>query len=535
MKDSILILGAGVMQRPAILAAKKLGLETYVIDGNSNAPCVQDADHFAKIDLKSRDEIAECAKGLLERMNLKAVFTAGTDFSANVAYAAEQCGFVGHSYAAAVNASDKALMRQCFKNARVPCPHFILIEKKYLKNTLTAQVVKGLKFPYVVKPVDNMGARGCRMVRNQDELYAAVDEALKYSRSGRALLEEYLDGPEYSIDALIYDGTFTVTGFADRHIAFEPYFVELGHTMPSGVPYQRYIELVKTFALGAKSLGLSRGAAKADIKWTKNGPVIGEIAARLSGGYMSGWTFPYSSDLNLTEQAIEIALGRRPFALENSRFPLALKDAPFQIFAYNSSRSSAERAWISIPGRVKEVLHCEEAAKISGVRDIFPRVKEGDRVVFPRNNVEKCGNVIAVAATREQAVKAAEEAVKLITVTLEKGNPETDDFLRMKRAKEDGAFPPEAFQLSKEVERAFNFELDCESERKIGEFDLISNNVPSSLSGCMDLKDWNHISLSETIEKFDKMSLNHGELNYKKFWLALIRGGIQGALYVSKQ
>ena len=438
MKDSILILGAGTMQRPAILAAKKLGLEVYVIDANPQAPCIQDADHFEQIDLKNRDEISSYAQSLAGCMNLKAVFTAGTDFSANVAYASEKCGFAGHSYAAAVNASDKALMRQCFRNGRVPSPHFILIEKKYLKNTLTTQVVNGLKFPYVVKPVDNMGARGCRMVRNQDELFAAVDEALKYSRSGRALLEEYLEGPEFSIDALMYDGTFTVTGFADRHIYFEPYFVELGHTMPTNISYQQYVELVKAFAQGAKSLGLSRGAAKADIKWTKKGPVIGEIAARLSGGYMSGWTFPYSSDLDLTEQAIEIALGRRPSALESYRFPLAVKDAPFQIFAYNSSRSSAERAWISIPGRVKEILYCDEAAKVPGVRDIFPRVKAGDKVVFPRNNVEKCGNVISVADTREEAVKAAENAVKSITIVLEKGNPETDDFLRMKRAKEDG-------------------------------------------------------------------------------------------------
>ncbi|MBO4546766.1 MAG: hypothetical protein J5700_04220, partial [Treponema sp.] len=225
---------------------------------------------------------------------------------------------------------------------------------------------------------------------------------------------------------------------------------------------------------------------------------------------------------------------RRPLTLESYRFPLEIQDAPFKMFAYNSSRSSAERAWISIPGRVKEILGCDEAAKISGVRDIFPRAGVGDRVVFPRNNVEKCGNVISVAATREEAVKAAEEAVKNITIVLEKGNPETDDFLRMKRAKEDGLFPPEAFQLPKDVDRAFYFELDCESDRKIGEFDLISNNIPSSLKDSMDVRDWNHLSLAETIEKFDKMNLNHGELNYKKFWLALIRGGIQGALYVSK-
>ena len=534
MKDSILILGAGTMQRPALLAAKKLGLETYAIDANPDAPCIQDADHFAKIDLKDRDGIAECARGLFERMNLKAVFTAGTDFSANAAYAACQLGFASHSYEACVNASDKALMRQCFRNARVPSPHFILLEKKSVKNTLTANVVQSLKFPYVVKPVDNMGARGCRMVRNLDELFFAIDEALKFSRSGKALLEEWVEGPEFSIDALIYDGTFTVTGFADRHITFEPYFVELGHTMPTTIPYQKYAALIKTFALGAKSLGLSRGAAKADIKWTKNGPVIGEIAARLSGGYMSGWTFPYASDLNLTEQAIEIALGRKPAALEAGRCQLDIEDAPFQMFAYDCQRSSAERAWISIPGRAKEILGLDQAAKVPGARDIFSRAKAGDRVVFPRNNVEKCGNVISVAATRKAAVQAAEDAVKKIIVVLEKGNPETDDFLRMKRAKEDGAFPPEAFQLPKDVGRAFDFELDCESERKIGEFDLIANNVPASLSNCMDIRDWNNLSLAESIERFDKMNLNHGELNYKKFWLALIRGGIQGALYVSK-
>ena len=261
MKDSILILGAGTMQGPAILAAKKLGLETYVIDANEQAPCVKDADHFSKIDLKDRDKIFECALSLFERMNLKAVFTAGTDFSANAAFSANKLGFAGHSYEACVNASDKALMRQCFRNARVPSPHFILIEKRYLKNTLTASVVASLKFPYVVKPVDNMGARGCRMVRNRDELFVAVDEALKHSRSGRALLEEYMEGPEYSIDALVYDGTFTVTGFAERRISFEPYFVELGHTMPAKIPYMRWALLVETFARGAKALGLSCGAA----------------------------------------------------------------------------------------------------------------------------------------------------------------------------------------------------------------------------------------------------------------------------------
>ncbi len=531
--DSILILGAGLMQRPAIMSAKKLGLETFVVDANPDAVCISDADHFERIDLKDRDGIAEYALRLKETSSLKAVFTAGTDFSANAAYASNKCGFYSHSYEACVNASEKALMRQCFKNARVPSPNFILIEKKGLRNILTPQVVAGLKFPYVVKPVDNMGARGCRLVRNKDELFLAVDEALKFSRSGKALLEEYMEGPEFSIDALVYNGKFIVTGFADRHIYFPPYFIEMGHTMPTHIPYEQFVGLIKTFARGAKSLGLSHGAAKADIKWTKDGPMVGEIAARLSGGYMSGWTYPYSSDINLTEDAILVAMGRQPENLERGSFPLGIKE-PFDLYTYSSVRTSAERAWISIPGKVKSVLFLDEARKTSGVRDIFLRSRAGDKVDFPRNNVEKCGNVISVAPTRREAIESAESAVSKIIVVLEKNNPETEAFLSGVCRSGETGFPPAAFILPKEVERAFAFELDCESERKIPEFDPVSNYVPPSLVSCMGIRDWNHLSLAEAIDKFDRMNLNHGELNYKKFWLAFIRGGIQGALYVAR-
>ena len=92
--------------------------------------------------------------------------------------------------------------------------------------------------------------------------------------------------------------------------------------MPVILEEDKYNQLVSVFALGAKSLGLTTGAAKADIKWTKNGPMIGEIAGRLSGGYMSGWTYPYASDLNLTKQGILIACGKEPEDLIKNRIPV---------------------------------------------------------------------------------------------------------------------------------------------------------------------------------------------------------------------
>lgn len=533
MEESILILGAGTMQGPAIRAAKGLGLKVFVVDANPAAPLVKEADRFEQIDLKDRDAIARYALALKESDNLKAVFTAGTDFSANVAYACEQCGFPTHSYEAAVNASNKALMRQCFRNARVPSPHFIKIEKKDKNNILTDKVIESLKYPLVMKPVDNMGARGCRMVRSREELNPALEDAFDNSRSQTAILEEYMEGPEFSIDALVYNGTLTITGFAKRHIFFPPYFIEMGHTMPMQLPYNDYFALIKTFAQGIRSLGLSHGAAKADIKLTPQGPMVGEIAARLSGGYMSGWTYPYSCGLDLTEQAILVALGRKPEKLEEGRYPLNLNE-PYKTFAYVSRVASAERAWISMPGKVKEILHLEKAKNMEGVRDVLPRVMPGDEVDFPRSNVEKCGNVISVGRTREIASKIAENAASEIILVMEKDNPKTEEFLYGDRDPDGNHFPPRAYQISKSEASNLVYELECNSEKRIPAGESIQKYIPSKIQMFMELRDWNNLTLQETIERFDKLCPNHGEMNYKKFWTALMRGGVQGALYYAQ-
>ena len=97
-KSSILILGAGLMQKPAILSAKELGLKVFVIDADDKAVCVKKADVFKQIDLKDKEGILEYATELKAKENLACVFTAGTDFSASVSYVSQKLGFASHSY-----------------------------------------------------------------------------------------------------------------------------------------------------------------------------------------------------------------------------------------------------------------------------------------------------------------------------------------------------------------------------------------------------------------------------------------------------
>jgi hypothetical protein len=321
------------------------------------------------------------------------------------------------------------------------------------------------------------------------------------------------------------------------------------------------------------ALGLSCGAAKGDIKLTADGPMIGEIAARLSGGYMSGWTFPYASDMNLTREALLVALGRTPEALENMRAPIVFTEQeaedidglPFRLFNMPCSRVCVERAWISIPGVVVRVSGkaADEHRRLvdmpaipdggvpdEGVQNVFFRSLAGDKVDFPRNNVQKCGNVITVADTREQAEDDALAVVRGTLLKLEADNERTAAFLlgglpkvfgfdevrTRDGAKKDDAdgddFPPDAYPVSDSV-RAMLY-ASLEGAPPIPADESVAQYVPRLLSPYMDEpSDWNARSIRQTLNAFDKIYPRHFELPALEFWHALLRGGLQGILYVA--
>ena len=535
---NILILGAGLMQKPAILSAKEEGFTVHVIDADPKAVAIPYADTFRQIDLKDKEGILAYAKELQAgEGGLAAVFTAGTDFSASVSYVCEKLGLPAHSHQAAINASVKTVMRQCFADAGVPSPAFLRVGKEDISDKLMNTVLAKMSFPLVVKPVDNMGARGCRMVRNEAEFLPAVEVAVKCSRTGNAIVEEYMEGPEYSIDALVYNGTFTVTGFAIRHIKYPPYFIEVGHTMPAELDKKTHDELISVFALGAKSLGLTCGAAKADIKYTSKGPMIGEIAGRLSGGYMSGWTYPYASDLNLTKQGIFIAAGQEPKELISRRKPVdytpselcKIAAQPYELFEVPCLRTSAERAWMSIPGTVKYIENIKDYSD-RAVFDVLPRatVIIGSEVDFPRNNVEKCGNIIAVSHSREAAIEVAQDAVSDIFITLEPANERTEQFLKGTELDDEKDFPPSAFAKLSESQLETITGTIPQNKK-------IEDSIPEVLKNAeyINRTDWNYNTIQTTAQKFDILRPKHPELDAKRFWNALTRGGIQAAVYVS--
>ena len=539
MKETLIILGAGVMQEPAINIAKELGYYTIALDGSSSAPCVSLADRFEQIDLKDKEGIETFARSIQNTTSRLGIMTAGTDFSASVAWTAEKLGLPGIPYEAALNASDKGRMRSCFKKAGLPSPPFAIIDSSLIS------VPDNLQFPVVIKPVDNMGSRGCRRVDNIEEFHEAAKSAISYSRSGRAIVESYMDGPEFSVDAIIYHGEIIICGLADRHIFFPPYFIEMGHTMPTVIEEEKQKAILDTFRAGIHSLGLTGkeyiGAAKGDIKLTKNGPMIGEIAARLSGGYMSGWTYPYSSGVYPIKAAILAAMGQKPEEL----IPV-------------KKWTCAERAFISIPGTVKRIVNLNEESEMKNkeyknhINNFFLRITQGDKVSFPENNVTKCGNIIASAPDRTTAISAAETAARFILIHLDPANPETSIFLQ---ANKQSVFPPDAFQLPNELKSTQNqlpettiphstfhtkhYTLNTTHYTlNITPFPAFENSNLTDYMGrtvgetleAVRLLTGLSLPLCETISDSSENAENIIRLG-KSFWAALIRGSYQGAVY----
>lgn len=409
--QSILICGGGTMQLPAIRIARREGIRCVVADGNPSCPGRSEADAFENIDLYDVEGMTEAAR----RHSVDGVFTAGTDFSTTVAWVADALGLPGIPYDVALRAKDKGLMRETLRAAGVNVPPFVV----YGQGEVGADRVP---FPAVVKPVDNMGSRGVKTVYSPDERERAVAEAMRSSRSGRVICEAFIPGSEYSIDAISYRGSVSICGIGDRHIAFSPYFVETGHTIPTRAGAEQKRVLSHAFSAAVRAIGIDPGAAKGDVflverasapEWLADRvphgdwiPVVGEIAARLSGGYMSGWTYPLARGAEPTLAALRIALGQSPEGLAETR-----------------RNFSAERAIMSIPGIVRRFDSVPEH------ETVFLTRKPGDRVALPTSNVEKCGNLIATATSYEAACTRCDGYIRSLSVRLEPEDPGTEAFL----------------------------------------------------------------------------------------------------------
>lgn len=380
------------------------------VDKNKNAPGRKMADEFASISTKDYAAIARFASAISDKGDaIHGVTTMASESAISVAEVAQALGLPGICSAAARRATNKVERQECFERANIPAPRFA---KAHSYETAIEQA-KALGWPFVIKPSDSAGSRGVQLVKNADQLLAAIHEIRTISKDPCFLIEEYLEGTEHSIEGIVLNGEVVWTGFSDRnydkkHI-YSPYFLEDGDTLPTELS-DATLDSVKSISTQAvRALGIDFGPVKGDILIDAEGPKILEMAARLSGDYFCDVTVPLHNGVNLLEAVMDQSLGMN---IDQERLQPRF------------NRGVALRYVWPKPGIVKQIDGLEAARSLPGVHFVKfePRWKDlavGTRVDPIRNMGERVVAVMAHAETRAQAVAIAEHAVSIIRIDTE--------------------------------------------------------------------------------------------------------------------
>ena len=299
-KKAVLIFGVGPLQQSIINRAKKMGLYTVGIDPCEDATCKGDVDAFEVVG--GQDYEGTCA--VVEKYSIDAIVTAATDKPlVMMARIAEKYGFPFYSVETAQWSTDKFQMKQRFLEGGVPCAKGRLVKSV----TETADMV----YPVIVKPRDNSGSRGVKLCRTKEELEQSMAEALEYSKLDSVLVEEFIEGPEYSIEGLHYDGKSEIIQFTEKKTTEFPYNVELGHIQPANIGEDNKQKIREIVAKIGKALKFENCPSHTELKINKRGIFVIETSPRLGGDYITSTLVPLSTRINMEDQLLHISLGER--------------------------------------------------------------------------------------------------------------------------------------------------------------------------------------------------------------------------------
>lgn len=390
----VLILGASMLQVPAIKKAKELGYYVGVIDYNNQAPGIKYADKYFNISTNDIEKVVEIAK----EFKAEGILTLATDMPVrSVAAACKELGLLGITPETAIKATDKGEMMRAFKANSVAHPWFYILSSKDELLLLENELI----YPCIFKPTDSSGSRGVILVNNKDEIHEAYKYSKKHSTDGKIIIQEYLQGEEVSVEMLIINGESHILAVTDKMTTGAPHFIETGHSQPSKLN-ENNIKKIKELAIEAvNAIGINIGAAHVEIMLTNKGPIMIEIGARMGGDYITTHLVPLSTGIDMVSAVILQACGES-----------------FDIIP-SYSRASLIKYFNAPSGNIKEITGIEKAKKISGVVEVSLLKKEGDTIGSLNSSNDRVGFVIIQEKNNKLAQKLCDDALELLNISIQ--------------------------------------------------------------------------------------------------------------------
>lgn len=301
MRKKLAIIGASYLQQPLVEKCKEMGVYSICFAWEEGAVCKDLCDKFYPISTIDKNAILKAC----QEENIDGITTIASDVATlTVCYVAEKMGLVGNPDKYSQTATNKFLMRQCFMEHGVPSPKFCLTEGQI------PEIINTFSYPVIVKPTDRSGSRGVEKVSKREDLQEAIDRACKESFQQKAVIEEFVEGREISVESISFKGEHHILQITDKVTTEAPFFVELEHHQPSSLP-EDIKNKVKGIVLNAlDALHIQYGASHSELKICKDGDIrVIEIGARMGGDFIGSDLVKLSTGYDFLKGVIDVAFG----------------------------------------------------------------------------------------------------------------------------------------------------------------------------------------------------------------------------------
>lgn len=297
----IAVIGANKPLEPFYKQAKSLGYYIIGIAYEEGAVCKQYCDKFYPISFVEKDKVLEVCR--VESIDGITSFSLESALP-TVVYVAQNLGLVSNTEQCVRRLTNKFTMRNALDAAGISNPRYIIVS-----DTSQLEDLK-IPFPCVVKPVDSGGSQGITMITTKDELKEAFERSKEYSHCGKVIIEQYIDGREFSVEYLSCNGRHYIVQITDKVTSGPPYFIELQHHQPADVSKELHDRICSIVEKALTALKVENSPSHTEIKLSsKDELFIIETGARMGGGYITSDLVRLSTGYDMVNGALELATG----------------------------------------------------------------------------------------------------------------------------------------------------------------------------------------------------------------------------------
>ncbi|MEO0728573.1 MAG: ATP-grasp domain-containing protein, partial [Bacteroidota bacterium] len=307
-----------------------------------------------------------------------------------VNYVASELGLVGNSMVTTLISTDKFEMRNALSKAEVPCPRFELFTAP------TFQTNEDWQFPVIVKPTDRSGSRGVTKVTSAEGVDAAIRKALENSLAGRAIVEEFIVGREFSVEILSCRGTHYPLAVTDKVTTGPPFFVETEHHQPAEISEEVRSNIFAIAMNALDVLGIRSGASHTEVFLTATGDIrIVEVAGRMGGELIGSHMVPLSTGFDFVRAVLEVALGD----FDRSNYVTDLSSLPAGVY------------YVLPPaGRITAIEN--HHAQWPDIHMAMPIMKEGDVIDEVIDGAGKRAGILVYSGATARPIAEPNEVLK---------------------------------------------------------------------------------------------------------------------------